>query len=299
MDENKKQFNDKDIKVLRTYTSDMANAIQTNETSVIKIALAEKDKREREQIFEKAEGSTFSKILLIIGGIILISGAVFGSYILIQKKKAGDTIVPIIKNIETLISYDSQVHIDVTSATNITELSGLVKNNKNPNPGLINSLFLEKNISGSKELITSKDFLKLIDATAPEALIRSLSDSYLLGEYYKSPKITPSTFLIFQTTNYNQTYASMLTWEKTLLKDLFVILNMDLASTENETGVLFEKNWDDIIINNIDARVLRGENGEAILYYAFINKNNLVITQNVLSMKEIMARLITKNTQIK
>jgi hypothetical protein len=299
MDENKKQFNDKDIKVLRTYTSDMADAIKTNETSVIKIALAEKEKKEREEVFEKAEGTTLSKILLIVGGIILISGAIIGSYILIQKKKVSETIIPIVKNIETLISYDSQVHIDATNAINITDLSGLIKNNINPNPGLINSLFLEKNISGSKELLTSKDFLKLIDATAPGALIRSLSDQYLLGEYYKSPKTTPSTFLIFQTTNYNQTYASMLTWEKTMLKDLFVILNINIISPENGPSTLFEKNWDDIIINNIDARVLHGENNEAILYYAFVNKNNLVITQNILSMKEIMARLITQNIQPK
>ena len=297
MDENNTQLNDKDIKVLRTYTSDMADAIRDNQTSVIKIALAEKEKKEREESFEKAEGTTWSKTFLVIGGIILIVAAGVGSYILIQKKKASEVVVPIVKNIETLISYDSQVHIDVTNATNITDLSGLIKNNKNPNPGLINSLFLEKNITGKKEILTSKDFLTLIDATAPGALVRSLSDQYLLGEYYKSSKGSPLTFLIFQTTSYNQAYASMLDWEKTMLKDLFVVFNISITEPENGASTLFEKQWSDIIINNIDARVLYGNSGEGILYYAFINKNNLVITQNIESMKEIMARLITKNTQ--
>ena len=49
MDENKPQQNDTDIKVLRTYTSDMADVVRTNEMSVIKIALAEKEKREKEK----------------------------------------------------------------------------------------------------------------------------------------------------------------------------------------------------------------------------------------------------------
>ena len=46
MEEKEKKPNyNRDSKVLRTYTSDMADAVRTNEVSVIKIALAEKEKR--------------------------------------------------------------------------------------------------------------------------------------------------------------------------------------------------------------------------------------------------------------
>ena len=43
----------KELKTLRTYTSDMADAVRENEASVIKIALAEKEKRERDAAEEK------------------------------------------------------------------------------------------------------------------------------------------------------------------------------------------------------------------------------------------------------
>jgi len=62
MEEKEKKPNyNRDSKVLRTYTSDMADAIRTDEVSVIKIALAEKEKRDREAMYQKAEGTKTSK----------------------------------------------------------------------------------------------------------------------------------------------------------------------------------------------------------------------------------------------
>jgi hypothetical protein len=82
MEEEKTQINNqKDAKVLRTYTSDMAEAIRTNEMSVIKIALAEKEKREREESLQKAEGTNTTKILFLI---LLENGI---NNFLLQKRK--------------------------------------------------------------------------------------------------------------------------------------------------------------------------------------------------------------------
>lgn len=296
MDENKKNFDDKSIKVLRTYTSDMADAIKTNEASVIKIALAEKTKREQEAIYEKAEGTGFSKTILVIGGIILILAAIGGSYYLIQKKKEKETPPPIVTSIETFIAYDSYTNVDVTNATNVSELSEIIKKIPQTNSGLIKALFLIRKTNGVSEILTTKDFLSLIRVTAPGAFTRSLADKYLIGRYsnQKSVNEEATIFLIFQTNDYNQTYASLLEWEKTMLRDLFTLFNININGVDNS---LFEKQWKDIIINNRDARVLYGENGEGILYYLFVNKNNFIITNNIEAMREVVSRLIIKNTK--
>lgn len=296
MDENKKQLNEKDLKVLRTYTSDMADAIRDNEASVIKIALAEKDKREREAVYEQASGTTTSKIFYVIGGIILIIIAVIGSYVLLQKKKINDTPKPVIENIDTFISYDSQAHIEVTSATDAKDLLKLINDDKTKNSGLIKSFFLEKKINEVTQLITSGDLFTLIDSTIPNALTRSLSNNFLIGKFFKKDN-TSDLFLVFQVNNYNQAYASTLEWERTLLKDLFILFQINVPIIDGKENPLFEKQWKDVIINNRDARVLYGENGEGILYYVFVNKDKLLITTDMEAMKEVIARLITKNTK--
>ena len=63
----------------------------------------------------------------------------------------------------------------------------------------------------------------------------------------------------------------MLTWEKTMLRDLFVLFNINLGA---DSSKLFEKPWGDVLVNNQNARILYDKNGKEILYYIFTNKNN-------------------------
>lgn len=293
MDENKTQSNDENIKVLRTYTSDMADAIRTNEASVIKIALAEKEKKEKEEIFQKAEGTPLSKTFLVIGGIILIALAIFASYFLLQKKKELDTPSVVIKDEETFISYDSFKNVDVTNVKNIDDFIGILNQQIFEKSGLLNVFFLKKIVGEQKQEITSENFLSLIKAEAPGSLVRSLSGKFLLGKY-QTP-VDSGTFIIFDTDNYNQAYASMLSWEKNLLKDLFPIFGITITQGVEGEENLLEKEWKDIIINNRDARVLYGREGQGVLYYLFVNKNYLLITNNVNALKEITTRLLMKD----
>jgi len=293
MEENKTQLNtEKDIKNLRTYTSDMADAIRTNEVSVIKIALAEKEKREEEEIYKEAEGTNASKIFLIIGGIILIASATFGAYYLIQQKKIKNTPISIINNVDTFISYDLFSNLDINGITNINDLSNTIKQIEPASPRMIKALFLTEKTNGPAKALITKNFLSFIGANPPSALARSLSDKYLLGKYSNEDS-TSTIFLIFQTTDYAIAYSAMLDWEKNILRDLYVLFNINIP---NSNSAIFENQWKDIIVSNIDARVLYGENGEGILYYAFVNKNNFVITGNIEALKEIIIRLQTKNS---
>ncbi len=183
--------------------------------------------------------------------------------------------------------------IDVTNITNQNNLINVIEENNLLNVGQVEAIFLSKKINEVEEKLNTKDFLSLIESNAPGSLVRSLSEKYLLGEYITTEKKSVK-FLIFETNNYAQTYASMLEWEKTILKDLFIILNLKNIPVESP---LFEKQWKDVVINNRDARVLYGDNGEGILYYVFINKNHFVITSDKETLKEVISRLILKSSE--
>jgi hypothetical protein len=128
----------------------------------------------------------------------------------------------------------------------------------------------------------------------PGALIRSLTDKYLVGKYSNGSATNvndkSAMFLIFETTDYNQTYASMLEWEGTMLSDLFILFNIPKPSNS-----FIGKPWNDIVVSNQDARILYGENGVGIFYYAFVNKNNFVITSSQEALKEVVTRILIKN----
>ena len=297
MEDNKK------IETIHTYLSDMAEAVRENEGSVIKIALAEQNRKDNEEMFKKAEGTKTQKILLAIGGIVLILVAVGGAYYFYKKNVEKNTPVLTTKNIETFISYENYASIDVSEINNSADLLDKLKTQKEntPTDNFIKSFFLtipkieivDKKEIKTDERINVRQFFSLIKSTAPNSLTGSLSDEYMLGTYQKNSNEKLGTFLIFQTTNYSLTYARMLEWETTMANDLYVLFQIDVTN-DNE---ILTRSFKDIIMNNKDVRVLYDKDGKGVLYYLFVDKSKFIITDNEDALKEIITRLLVKNTK--
>ncbi|MEK7585643.1 MAG: hypothetical protein AAB477_00175 [Patescibacteria group bacterium] len=299
MEENKKPENlNNEVKTIHTYTTDMAEAVRDNETSIIKIALAEKDKREREEVYQVAKGTPLSKTLLLLGGLVFTAVAVITSYLIIKKNKESNIVPQAVVEIVAPISYDDKVFIDVTEISSQVELATAInKEVSNPNKvRSIKSIFLKEIVGGVPKLTTLSEFLSLMKVSAPQALTRNLDESYMIGVYTPLPENSDRNhlFLILKIRDYNQAYASMLTWEKTILSDMFALFDINVSGEKSE---LFEKPWADIVINNKDARILYDKTGEDILYYIFPDKNTLIITDNQDAIREIVTRLIARTTK--
>lgn len=299
MEEETNQSNEKgSLKTVRTYLSDMADTVRTNDISVIKVALAEQNKNERENIYRQAEGTPFKKFFWIAGGIILILIAIFGIYFVTNKNAALNVPEQIAKN-DSVISYDEITSVTIKNGDSLTdkiiankkEVSTIIKNSG------IKSITINKEADGANEKLTVRELFTKLEFTAPSSLVRSLSDSYMVGTYinnltgntadYKS-----SIFLILPTTDYEYTYAGMLEWEKTIAGNTFDLFELN---TKDNKLQINDRVWKDIIIENKDARVLLNEDNKPILYYMFTNKNNLIITDKEDTLKEIVSRLVIKN----
>ncbi|NCU28513.1 MAG: hypothetical protein EOM85_02475 [Candidatus Moranbacteria bacterium] len=297
MENNSEQKNSSQLKTVRTYSTDMAEAVRENEATVIKIAMAEKERQEQEDLYKKAEGTKTSKILFFVGGIILIGLAIFGLLFIQNKNKIKEEQSTTEKQkIGTYINYDNALFIDASDIANIINLTSVLRSHEPEEKDGVNAIFLTEQVDEKNtSLINKDDFISISGITAPTSLTRSLSSSFLLGKYRGGASIGgSSTFLIFGVNDYNQAYASMLDWEKSMFKDLFILF--DIAISDSDSA-LFEKDWKDLIVNNKDTRVLYAENGEGILFYSFVNKNILVITKDIETMKKLITAVTVKNPQ--
>jgi len=289
--------NDKlEPKNLRTYTSDMADVVRENEMSVIKIAVAEQKRHEMEAMYKKSQGSNLTKFLLLVGAIVLIIGGVLGAYYLLKKKEAIVAPTEIKKSIESFISFDKESFIDMTNATSSADvISAIRKEMSAGSVGSIHALFPTTSVSGTPALLPVQKFFSLMKSTAPGPLSRSLKDQYMIGTHTSIKDASkPHLFLIFQTNDFNVAYGGMLKWEDTLLDDLFGLFDINVSDSRAE---LFERPFKDIIIANIDARILYDSEGNEVLYYIFLDDDKIVITDNQETIKEILTRLITKKTK--
>lgn len=289
MEENNQQQNNRNnLKTVRTYLSDMADTVRENDISVIKVALAEQNRNERENVYREIEGSPMKKFWWFFGGVIILSVAVFGIYYFMNKK-AQNNIPQTVAKEETLIAYDTNTSID--NYKDLAQKITAIKNETGSNNGSIKFISISSPnlVTKLPEKITTKELFSLLGFNAPLSFIRALEDSYMVGTYTDDKA---HLFIILQVKDYSYAYAGMLDWEKTLLSDTLSLFELDTMESKLQ---LADSKWSDIIINNKDARVVMNENNKPMLYYLFNDKNNLIITDSESAIKEIEARLIIKN----
>lgn len=277
--------------------SDMADAVRENDLSVVKVAVAEQKRRERGDYYRQSNQGSKKKIIFSVGGIVLVLIALGVYYFLNQKIEEKNKPAQIIETPETPISYDNASTIDMTGASNKSDVSNLIdpEMKVRGNSGSIKTIFLNKNNNGILETFSLKDLLFALKVTAPGSLIRSFSNKYMLGTYTPASAYdTPHLFLIINVNDYNMAYAGMLQWEKTMLDDFFTLFHVDVSGKNSE---LFGKPFKDIIIKNKDARILYTKDGVDALFYLFTDKNTLVITDNQEGLKEIITRLLVQQTK--
>lgn len=270
----------------------MAETVRENEISVMKIALAEQQKREMEEMYKKVEGTPLKKFFWIIGSIIFIAGALYGGYFLLEKRNEKNS-PEIIQREESIISYDESSNLEISFEENFGEKIKIILNEKNSinKNDFIRNLNIEKNIGeNTKEKSSIKDIFSSLKLNPPASFMRSLSDKYMLGMFLKSKIENPGYFIILETKDYNLTYAGMLEWEKNISSDLNYLFDLNI---NNNYDAIFK----DKLFENRDVRVLYNQNGDPILFYSFINKKNLIITNKESAIKELNLRLIIKNNR--
>ena len=276
-------------KSIRTYQSDMADAVRMNEGSVIKIAVAEQERKAREQQVEiKTErvGTVFAigSILLALIGV----GVLGYSFIATREKEVVVTGTPLN---QSLVINDGTKALIVTGknkqeiAKEFLELSRAPQE-KNGAILNINPLVDE---STSKNRLTSKEFIGALQTSMPGPLYRSLDDMYMIGSV--TLKETGSPFVILKPTSFDYAYSGMLQWEKKMVDDFFLMYDIDVSG-ENE--YLLSKPFQDSILKNQDARVLYDNQGQVVLLYLFVNNDDLIIiAKDESAILEILNRLGT------
>ncbi|MBI5817324.1 MAG: hypothetical protein HZB09_02765 [Candidatus Yonathbacteria bacterium] len=274
------------IRPLKTYRGDAEEAIQRQKESITSIALREQKKRAIEKSSEtppRISPEKQKQILIIAGitiGVLAIGGGIFalvrsGNFSF-ATKKPGETVI--VKNNPTtpsLISPRYEREIDVTTNASKNTLASAVaeETGKDQEAGSITNIFLTQTRSQAlqtvgigKDIIFAGVFLNKFFPDAPDELQRSLDNNFMLGVYYDTAK-KGHAFLVFKTNSFETSFAGMLSWEKTLLQDLGLII----GSKEGTGG------FKDLVIRNKDTRALLERGREPVLLYSFVDRNTILV----------------------
>ncbi len=282
------------LQTLRTFQSDLADTIKSGEGSLIKIAMAENERNEREK--ENVDPQSGKNRMYIIGGLCIVFVAL--GIIGYALYRSVPQTVPITQN---PTGSSSIIKVDSVSGLNIT---GLTRDNVRTQIGLqyknatqtINTIarilpFTQETGTSAQHILTTEEFFKSIESVVPDRLVRSLDPTYTLAVHSFNGN---GLFFAFKTNSYTTALAGMLEWEQHMFDELYNVFNIDVSG---DGAALFAAQFKDKTIKNQDTRALLDSKGNVVLFYTFIgeDKSTLIITNNADTLEEVLNRL-TANT---
>ncbi len=276
--------NDPSIKPLRTFKSDAEEAVRYQNISAAQIALAEQKKKESSTPiqYETEKKSSFGIIAFLL--ILLLVGGAGGYYWFFVLKQNPASALPQALRVQTILPYTNANTIQIDQDRNaIDTIAGALLAAEVEQRGIYALIPVPTGTTTSAAGINS--ILK--DTNIPNMLDRSLGSDYMVGAYAGDTK---DPFVILKNTYFQNAFAGMLEWEKDLRNDMISLIRMSRA--DETTTSLNNDSFEDVVISNIDARVLRNADGEAVLSYAFADKDTIVITTKTETLKTLLDKLL-------
>lgn len=286
------------IKGLHTYESDMARAIRDNNGSLVKISLAEQKRKENEVkrgVISKEKSNNFKYVIL---GIVLIAVVFFGASFVNKLIKDRSVNQSVVEKRETFFATEEQVFLPANLLVGKeSSAQAILATIKAKSVSVqMNSIFFKKEteVEGKSLFLGTQEIIARLGLSAPGPLVRSLDNNMILGSFTPAGS-EPKLYIVFRTNSYDQAFAGMLSWEENLFGDLFTIFGFELNSSNS---YLLNKKWEDLLIDNNDARVLKTTDGDSVLYYMFLDRNILIITDSLPTIRESIKRLRIEKSKI-
>jgi len=310
MEEENLSQNKKRDGIVRTYESDISDAVKLKGASISSIAMAEQERKDKSGVEEEKKTSKekllrlLNKKNLTIAGLILIFVVATVLIVFVVAKTKKDTTTKILPATEEIIFSNKTRNINVDGL----DREGFIKKfleEKNVDSQLGSITNLPLTTTGTSTefgILGANQFMDLIGARLPYSLSRTLETKFMFGLHYV--KYT-EPFLILKISSFENAFEGMLGWEKNIENDLNIIFmtnqnknisnttDMDVitGATTSEEYINPKKTFGDMVVKNKDTRILKDKNGNIILMYSFPDRKTIVITTNQYTMAEIFDRL--------
>src|SRR3989344_1706775 len=283
---------------IETYSGDFLQRMKDTHASTATVLAAEQDASTSGITQDPPRKSPKSNIIYVIAGIILVLLGIAGSYIAYTSYLTKVEPIILTPTVSAPIFVDDKEKISGTSPNEIMQaIEQSVARSLAPNT----IRFLYTDFATT----TDNSVFSALQLPAPGALLRNVNASgSMAGIINVGDGQNP--FFILSVTSYGDTFAGMLSWEKTMIRDLdalfpqysqvSTISTSSPQTTATSTPILILSFRDEVVANH-DTRVYYDAEGRSILLYGYWNQATLVIARDRASFTEIIGRLATTRTQ--
>jgi len=289
--------NDPNIKNIRTYEGDVADAISHKNISKAGIAISEGKKNTGSEIMSNVAPSTPShalrNILFTLLSLVLLAGGVYAAYYLYVSSPLADvTSTPqttAVTKVASLVPFDAQATINIDNLTSTAIESHIEAEIAKPQSNnTIKDIALVQTGGATVSRVQASRLATILGLNAPDIFTRSLADDWMLGVYADNNG-QKNVFVVSTNNFFQNAFAGMLQWESTMPNDLkHYLLYASAASSSTAT---LRGQFTDRIIKNKDVREFVTADGQTLFLYSFVGSDRLILTGSEATLSEIFNRL--------
>lgn len=275
MEENKHE----NIPGVQTYTDDMVKVIEDSGGTLVRKIIKEEEAREAEKKHPKSKKD---QLFALAGSAFVIFGLAVLFFFALNR------------DVDTLKVKESNQYpkIIFTEDVSTLEIGGLEEEQ------IVEALFNKKNSTQVKkggieaiylteggEPIGLRHFVALAEASLPLGNIDFVEDNFLIGVANQEEK---NLFFLLKARSFPDIFPGMREWEKKMFSDLHGFFGLEINP---ESEYLLNKNFEDGIVKNKNARILYAPNGQPVLFYIFLDEQSTIVTTSFSTAEEVRLRL--------
>jgi hypothetical protein len=282
---------------VHTLKDDIQHVVREEKMSLVRAASLEEDRKLREEEDAKQISPGDVQRKKRIGGVIFATllltalglAALFG-VMLVANQQAG---TPSIQE-NTLVFAEQSLILPLDGVTS-SSLKQQVSQLRASQVGSLGSItriipaVATTTPNGTQTRpATTQEFLRALDTSAPDALLRALGTEFFFG-LHSADENAP--LFVIPVVSYDNAFAGMLAWEQSLNTELSPIFTPLPVYQTDADGIPHVRAFADAVIRNYDTRTLTDDNSTIQLYYSFPSPKILVIAESPYTFAEVIARL--------
>ncbi len=294
---------------LQTYASDFSEKMKDTHSSAATVLAAEQDSATGAPQAEPPKKSGHGLLYGIAGTVLLIAGGA-GAYFAYANYLIKTQPVVLAPVVAAPIFVDEREQL---SGTGLGLFQAIEQSVAHPiSTGAVRFLYIETSTT------TPDSVFSALHMSVPDILLRNINVKGSMAGVVNAGG-SQSPFFILSVASYSETFAGMLQWEPTMLKELQQIFPTPIESTPTPTllatstppkGAVSTASSTPIIpaarqifldetVANHDVRVYRDSfgQGQDLLLYGYWDQTTLVIARDAAAFTEILQRLATSRAQ--
>ncbi|OIO30115.1 hypothetical protein COX93_01100 [Candidatus Nomurabacteria bacterium CG_4_10_14_0_2_um_filter_30_12] len=274
-------------KNVETFAEDMVKAIENDRGGLIKKIIHEEEEHEAQKKNLSPE-SAKNKTFLLIGFLLLFLASILFIFLFFFNKEINTvSVAPLYSSIIFTDQTDFYA-IDGFTEDKIVQTIFNRSNNTKVKIGGVNGIYLTEN----KMVVSFNKFMTFIKGSLNKDQSNLFSNNFLIGIFKSgASSVSPNIgdlFILLKIRSFTDIFPVMKVWENKMLYDFYGFFGVDLTP---ETNYLFTKDWEEGIVSNKNARILKDNDGKIILMYVYLDDNSIVITDSESAVNEVVLRL--------